>query len=225
MCCDLLATCLCSVGALSIVTKFTMARLTVGLFKGFGALGHDVYQMKITLLDIKPAVWRRVLLPSNLTLPQFHHVLQTVMGWRNRHPHQFDDGRALYGVHDPQWRFDKVIDERGIPLTKLFDHGKKIVHYEYDFGDGWEHEILLERKFKPRDNTPLPYCLKGQGACPPEGCGGVWGYERLKEINADPAHEEHAQAQALLGAKFNPKRFDCAAVNESLAFASFAKTG
>jgi len=137
------------------------------------------FQFKVTLLDIKPAIWRRIQVPD-CTLTDLHEYIQAAFGWENYHLHQFEIGGVLYGEPDPDGDdFDMdVEDETVVLLSKLLPKSSRKARwiYEYDFGDGWRHEVLFEG-FPPIDpKAKVPLCLEGERACPPEDCGGPPGY-------------------------------------------------
>ena len=175
-----------------------------------------IYQIKITLIGAKPPIWRTVLVPSNLGLASFHDVIQVAMGWRDCHLHQFIANNVFYGIPDDDFGME-IEDEAKLKLFHLLKKEKDTIKYEYDFGDSWEHKILLE-KILPFDNKlVLPVCIKGKRACPPEDCGGIWGYEELLETISDAKHPDHDDMQEWLGGDFNPELFDLEGVNEDLA--------
>lgn len=177
-----------------------------------------IYQFKVTLKGIRPPIWRRFQVESHLTFLELHHVIQTVMGWGNAHLHQFFvNGRNLtdkitleesgYGDGDvaKSW-LDKFVQQEG----------QKFV-YEYDFGDSWEHELLLEKILEQEAGATYPRCLKGKRACPPEDCGGVWGYQEFLEMLQDPENPEYEELLEWLDDEFDPEEFDLEWVNEMLA--------
>lgn len=185
--------------------------------------GDPVYQLKITLVEADaPPVWRRVLVPAAIRLDRLHEVVQAAMGWQNAHLHVFSDGQTNYGVPDPELGFR---DEHTTKLNELVEPGGRL-EYTYDFGDSWDHEILVEEATVADSGRPCPWCVAGQGACPPEDSGGVGGYQRLVEILADPRHEEHRFMLDWLGldssAEFDPARFDPEDANRRLAVSSRA---
>ncbi|MDP7619618.1 MAG: plasmid pRiA4b ORF-3 family protein [Dehalococcoidia bacterium] len=172
----------------------------------------SVYQLKVTLRDIKPPVWRRILVAGDIRLDKLHGILQWVMGWQNSHLHQFLIRGAAYGTPDPDFDLD-VRDEKRMRLDQaLADPGSKIV-YEYDFGDGWTHDVLLEKILPPDRDTDYPVCIKGKRACPPEDCGGPWGYEELLQTLRDPAHPEHEDLLRWAGGQVDPDAFDLEETN------------
>ncbi|HWI59429.1 MAG TPA: hypothetical protein VNZ22_19530 [Bacillota bacterium] len=178
-----------------------------------------IYQFKITLRHLRPAVWRRVQVPNDLTLGQFHQIIQAVMGWTNDHLHEFRLGGASFGMtHDPMGgplEMD-ALDEDAYRLSALGLQAKAKFEYEYDFGDSWEHQIVLE-KVLPHQPGFVPVCLKGARACPPEDSGGVWGYTEKLEVLANPKNPEYEELAEWMGADFNPEAFDLAGTNDYLA--------
>jgi hypothetical protein len=174
-----------------------------------------IYQLKVTLKDIKPPIWRRVLVPADITLHRLHEVLQTVLGWTDSHLYLFEVGVEPTYFGDPELVEDWA-DLRPSRTTKLSRvapaAGAKVV-YEYDLGDSWRHDIRVEKVLPAHVGASYPMCLAGKRACPPEDCGGVWGYAELLEVIADPAHEEHESMMAWLGGSFDPEDFDLVEVN------------
>jgi len=171
------------------------------------------YQIKVTLNGVKPPIWRRIQIPSDITLGRLHTVLQIAMGWTNSHLHQFISGRTLYGVREDDLFGLDVEDENKYKINDLLKKEKNWVKYEYDFGDSWEHKILLEKILAFEKNQKLPICIEGKRACPPEDCGGIWGYQNLLEILQDPKHEEYEEFIDWLGGGFDPEIFDIAEIN------------
>jgi hypothetical protein len=181
-----------------------------------------LYQLKITLRNVsKPPVWRRVRVPAGDSLGELHAVIMAAMGWDNSHLHMFiDDDSTQYGTAS---RGLDCADEGQFALADVLFEPGDTLRYTYDFGDDWDHDIKLE-KVLPPDADPraaaVPVCLAGKGACPPEDCGGPWGYAGLKETVADPSDEEHERMLEWLGledpADFDPAAFDLASVNARL---------
>jgi hypothetical protein len=177
----------------------------------------QIFQLKVTLKRIKPPIWRRILVPHDISLAKLHDVLQTVMGWTDSHLHEFiADGRS-YG--DPSFNRDMdqdVKNEKRYRLSQLVRNEKAKVSYVYDFGDYWEHELLLE-KILPSEAVPAcPLCLAGKRACPPEDCGGPSGYGELLESLLDPSHPDHEESFSWLPGDFDSEKFDIEAVNKNL---------
>jgi hypothetical protein len=176
----------------------------------------QIYQMKITLDEIKPPIWRRVQVKSNITLYRFHFIIQEVMGWDDYHHHQFIIDGMTYSVSDPADMFE-VIDEETVTLSQVvFEENTKFI-YEYDFGDSWSHIILVEKILPFEADKHYPVCLKGKRACPPEDCGGPYGYDELLEILKNPKHPEHEEMVDWLDYDFDPEYIDLDEINERLA--------
>jgi hypothetical protein len=150
-----------------------------------------------------------------MKLSDLHKVIQTVMGWSNDHLHAFRIGRVAYATPDREsMMFER--DSRNVPLHDVIRTEKEKFFYEYDFGDGWEHTIVLE-KIVPRDRElTYPRCVKGKRNCPPEDCGGPWGYANLLRILGDPAAEEHEEYTEWAGEDFDPEEFNLDLINVEL---------
>jgi hypothetical protein len=174
-----------------------------------------VYQLKITLSDSKPPIWRRVELPDDVTLARLHAIIQEAMGWSDSHLHMFTLGQTFYGVPDLDDEQD-IGDERKAKLNQLLTAPKQTLRYEYDFGDSWTHVVLLEQVREPEAGVRYPRCTAGARACPPEDCGGVWGYTSFLEAIADPEHPEHDELLEWVGGAFDPEQFDLAEANAAL---------
>jgi hypothetical protein len=172
-----------------------------------------IYQIKVTLKDSKPPIWRRFQVTSDTTLYKLHLILQEVMGWDNYHLHQFIVGHTYFGEPDPDYDSE---DDRKVNLSQIVEREKQKFTYEYDFGDSWLHEILIEKILLPEPGVRYPICLKGKRACPPEDCGGVWGYDDLLEIIKDPDNEEYEEMMDWLGGEFDPEFFDLDSINQRL---------
>lgn len=180
---------------------------------------HDIYQLKITLIGTRPPIWRRVLAPADLTLAQFHNVLQAVVGWENCHLHEFRIGRQRFGVPDPEDRLmggTGCINERKVRLSDVLGKAGAKAEYTYDFGDSWEHSIVVEKVLTPEPGAVYPVCTDGKRHGPPEDCGGLGGYDNFLEAIADPEHEEHEEMLEWIGS-FDPEAFSVDHVNRKLA--------
>lgn len=173
-----------------------------------------VYQLKVTLRDIRPPIWRRIQVQSNTNLYRLHEILQVVMDWTNSHLHEFDIFGESYG--DPEVLEGEVLDERSAILGRLITGEKEKFHYLYDFGDSWEHEIIVEKILPVEEGTRYPVCVAGKRACPPEDCGGAPGYGELLEILGDPSHPEHEDRFDWLPGDFDSEKFDIESVNKKL---------
>ena len=174
-----------------------------------------VYQFKVTLQGIKPAIWRRIQVLDTYTFWDFHVAIQDAMGWQDCHLHQFKilnpkTGQVDFiGIPDDEEFLDMEIypgwKER---ISSYFALSNKQASYEYDFGDDWRHKILFEKVLPSEAGLTYPRCIAGKRACPPEDCGGIWGYEEMLNIINNPEHEEYYGQLEWLGGKFNPEEFD-----------------
>jgi hypothetical protein len=180
--------------------------------------GRAVHQIKVTLRGSRPPIWRRLEVPSGITLRQLHDVIQAAFGWQDYHMWVFDTALGRYGIAD------RDLGHRSAGTKKLADVAPVAggrVGYTYDFGDNWEHDILVEAVTDRQPEVAYPRCVAGRRAGPPEDCGGIWGYGYLVEILADPAHEDHAERRDWLGLdsaeQFDPDAFDVADVNTALS--------
>jgi hypothetical protein len=175
-------------------------------------------QLKVSLRGVsKPPVWRRLLTPADMRLDQLHHVIQIAIGWTDTHLHVFSTAAGDFGIPDPELGFR---NERTARLTRFLQRPDDRIHYTYDFGDGWEHDIVLEKRLRLDPSERIPTCLAGKGACPPEDCGGPWGHADLKEALANPGHEDHHDMLDWLGLDsaedFDPAACDLVEINEVL---------
>ncbi len=188
-----------------------------------------IHQIRISLNDITPPIWRRVLVPSDITLGRLHILIQIVMGWDDDHMHQFTLGVASRGSRSRRRMFVQMTtpwgdptgmdgeDEDAVTLGEVCRRAKSKLTYEYDFGDGWRHTIEVQKITDPDPEVGYPICQAGKRACPPEDCGGPWGYGDLLSAMANPGSEEHADLLDWLGDEFDPEVFDLEEVNAILA--------
>ena len=174
---------------------------------------NSVYQIKVTLKGIRPPIWRRFQVESDTTLYELHLILQAVMGWENYHLYQFTVDSDDFGDADMDYGTG-MRDASEVELSEIVRAEKQKFTYEYDFGDSWEHEILIEKILQPESGTQYPVCIAGKRACPPEDCGGIWGYTDLLEIIKDPNHEEYEDMMDWLGGDFDPQEFDLDSINK-----------
>lgn len=182
-------------------------------------------QLKLSLRGVsKPPVWRRLLVPAEIRLDRLHDVIQTAMGWTDTHLHVFTTAAGDYGIPDPELGFR---NERSARLAQLLTQPGDCIRYAYDFGDGWEHDIVLEELLGTDPGERTPTCLAGKGACPPEDCGGPWGYADLKKTFADPRREDHEQMLDWLGLdcaeEFDPTASDIVEINDVLGMGIAAR--
>lgn len=180
---------------------------------------HEIYQIKVTLLGTTPPIWRRLLVPAGMTLEQLHDVLQAAMGWEDCHMHDFRIGQKRFGKPDPNNRLmglPATGNERTVRMfSVLAKVGAKAV-YTYDFGDGWEHSLAVEKVLAPDPGLAYPICTAGKLHGPPEDCGGIPGYYHLLEAIRDPDHEEHEEMLEWIGDGFDPDAFSVDEVNRRL---------
>lgn len=174
-----------------------------------------VHDLKATLLDVTPPVWRRLRVPSAVTLSTLHAILQVAFGWQDAHLHEWRVGGRTYGLADEESWGEELADESSAVLGEVAV-ADSVLHYDYDFGDGWEHlvEVLSVEPYDPRQ--PPVLVLDGARAAPPEDSGGPFGYEHLLDALADEADPEHEEMTAWVGEGFDPEGFDLHALNQRL---------
>jgi hypothetical protein len=180
---------------------------------------QSAYQLRVTLEGIRPPIWRRIQAPGDISLIELHDILQTVMGWDDYHLHQFRVGGVDYAVPDPeedQFYEYQAEDETQVRLSDLDLRENDKFFYDYDFGDGWKHEILVEKILPQDERKRCPVCTDGRRACPPEDCGGPFGYAGFLEATRDPKHPEHKMWLEWIGGEFDPEAFDLEEVNKRL---------
>ncbi|MHB8189102.1 MAG: plasmid pRiA4b ORF-3 family protein [Ferrimicrobium sp.] len=178
---------------------------------------RSIHQLKVSLRDIRPPIWRRIQVPSDISLGELHHVLQAAMGWDGGHLHMFSIAGKTYSddrVEDP-WG-ERQNDEDRTRLDKVAPLGARL-RYDYDFGDDWRHDIVVEKILDSEPAVAYPRCLTGRRACPPEDCGGPWRYAYLLAAIADTNGTEDEELLQWVGGDFDPEAFDPAAVNALFA--------
>jgi hypothetical protein len=182
------------------------------------SVAKNVHRLKVTLRGSKPPIWRRFEVPSDTTLARLHAVIQLGFGWEDCHLWVFETLSGRYGSPDPDLEIRSAESKK---LSAVADWPGDKLRYEYDFGDGWDHDIVVEAVQPAEPGVVYPRCTAGRRACPPEDCGGIWGYYELLNTLANPRHENHAQMLRWLGisspADFDPDRFDLDEANEYLA--------
>jgi hypothetical protein len=178
-----------------------------------GGNNMKYYRFRIELNDIRPPIWREFVVPPTLTLDEFHKAIQGIMGWLGCHLYGFTIDRKDYDSPDNECPLGKNCEE-----VILKDVVKKVgmtFTYTYDFGDNWRHKItFLEKNYENPDIQQEVYCLKGKGACPPEDCGGAYGYANLCKILKNPRHKEYASTIKWLGYDYDPKEFNIEDIND-----------
>ena len=182
---------------------------------------NRVVHFKITLLGSKPSIWRQFHIPEDYRFDRFHQVLQIVMGWENAHLHDFKfSNRKIGMLFDDMWDFEEMEDETKVYLRDVYLEIGSRFQYCYDFGDNWEHELEVEG-ITEYDESIIPQCTSGAGACPLEDCGGIWGYSDILESLNTPNHPSYEEWSEWLPENFDPKRFSIVEINQELA--KFAK--
>ncbi|MEW5920361.1 MAG: plasmid pRiA4b ORF-3 family protein [Bacillota bacterium] len=185
-----------------------------------------VYQLKITLQEIEPPIWRRVLVPSGITFYKLHKIIQVAFGWQDYHLFDFNFGDVVVHIPDPDYAPEELYGgakELNAKRTKIDDllGGRKRCVYTYDFGDNWRHEVDLEKILPAEEGRRYPVCVDGARHRPPEDVGGVPGYEEFLRIISDPGHPEHDDylvwaEKDTSGKKFDPEYFYINEVNRML---------
>jgi len=176
----------------------------------------QVYQFKITLKDIKPLIWRRIHVPKTYTFWDLHIAIQNVMGWYDSHLHEFEIVNPLSGTKtiigipndDEDFANYKTLPGWKQKISDYFSKKNQSANYIYDFGDNWEHKIILEKILPKENNITYPLCVKGERACPPEDCGGTYGYEDFLKIIRDPDDEQHERMLEWIGGEFDSEHFN-----------------
>jgi hypothetical protein len=181
--------------------------------QGIGSISASerLYQFKVTLVESKPPIWRRIQV-KNCTLEKFHEQIQTAMGWANSHLHRFEVKGERYGdpeLLDAGYDDSHCIDSTITKISEVIPKDGKRIHflYLYDFGDNWRHEVIFEGCLRAESGQRYPLCIEGERNCPPEDVGGVWGYAEFLDALADPSHEEHEDFKQWAG-HFDPEEFD-----------------
>lgn len=157
-------------------------------------------------------------MPGSITLVKLHRVLQVVMGWEDYHLHQYIVDGVFYGTKDPEFEVigTETVNERGVKLYQIApDLGSRFI-YEYDFGDGWQHQVMVEKLLPAKAGAIYPVCITGKRACPPEDVGGVWGYSDFLQVIRNPSHPERDEMLEWAGGEFDPEAFDLEEVNDAL---------
>lgn len=175
------------------------------------------YQIKITLKNIRPPIWRRLLVSEKTTLAELHNIIQWSFGWYDCHLHEFDIQDTRYGnPADDEFNESNFHDENKARMNKLGLYQGSRFMYLYDFGDSWEHEVVIEKIIQVEKGTQLPQCITGKRACPPEDVGGPWGYEEFLETINDPESSEYEETLEWIGGEFDPEAFNLQEINERL---------
>lgn len=176
---------------------------------------EKVYEFKITLIGISPSIWRKIRVPETYTFWDLHVAIQDSMGWTDSHLHEFEvvspasSEKVTIGFPDESFDDERIV----LPgweqkIAAYFSLKNPKAGYLYDFGDDWTHEVKLEKILAREKGQRYPVCVAGERACPPEDCGGIWGYQDFLKIIIDPAHKEHEETLEWVGGSFDPEYFD-----------------
>ena len=176
--------------------------------------GQSVFQLRIQLNGVNPVVWRRVLVPGAVRMAKLSDMLLAAMGWTNSHLHAFQVGELRYGMNVHEYREGEIDEKRVTVLQALRDERRFV--YEYDFGDSWEHDVVVEDLTWTYFGLKFGVCVDGQNACPPEDVGGTPGYIEFLDAVGDPTHEEHDSYLEWVGGPFDPAAFDLPSANAAL---------
>ena len=176
-----------------------------------------VLRLKVTLDDVEPKVLRRIEVPADIKLDRLHLTLQAALGWTNSHLFEIRARDVGWGIPSPDWP-DGPLDARKVKLIDVLeDAGTKTLRYLYDYGDGWEHTIKVERMTPAITDIAYPCLIEASGRCPPEDVGGPWGYAEMLEALADPEHDRHAEIREWVGDDFDPHAFDAEPLRANVA--------
>lgn len=191
-----------------------LGRYAIRRLRGMAQAGDLLLQVRITLMDVDdPPVWRRVIIPAAYSLDRVHAVIQAAMGWQNCHLHAFRVADVIYGPPDPDNELGHL-DESKFRLGELTADR---IFYEYDFGDSWEHEFVIEERTTAADGAIYPVCVAGEGACPPEDCGGSYGFAEFKALLTGPPSTEREEMLEWAGGEYDPSRFNLATASAAVA--------
>lgn len=174
----------------------------------------QIYQLKVTIKGAKPPIWRRILVKGNTKLSKLHRIIQVAMGWTDSHLHQFTADGMYYA--DPDQELEGAENESRVTVEQVAPEEKDKILYEYDFGDGWEHQIVVEKILPPEKGVHYPVCITGKRSAPPEDIGGIWGYQHFLEAIKNPEHPHHEDMLDWVDEEFDPETFDIEAVNDIL---------
>lgn len=174
-----------------------------------------IYQFKVTLKGIRPPIWRRFLIDNQMTFVELHDIIQIVMGWQNSHLYRFDTGDAYVEIQDDSFDFFpssvETYDAQETQVGELITEEKQKCVYTYDFGDDWDHQLVLEKILPIDEKITVPTCQKGKLACPPEDCGGIYMYNEIQAALKGEGELDEGMEEWL--GEFDPEEFDLAFVN------------
>ena len=173
--------------------------------------GQSAFRLRIQLIDVDPGIWRRILVPGSIRMSKLAEILLSAMGWSNSHLHAFTIGDQRYGMNYDDFP-EGEIDEKSVTVLQALRDVHRFT-FEYDFGDSWDHEIVIEELTRSPVGLKYAVCLDGANACPPDDVGGTWGYGEFLDAMADPTHSQHATYLEWVGAHFDPSEFDLVEAN------------
>ena len=177
-------------------------------------MNAEIYQVDISLLNIEPVIWRLIEVPSNITLADFHTLIQKVMGWSGKYKHRFVKEMTFYSPTAELLDEEYSCREYGkMQLRELLEVMKDKIIYNYDFKDNWAHEVVLEKRLPIEDGVLYPRVIDGEGNCPPERCGGVEGFYEILDVLDNPDHMDYDDTIELIGEDYDPDFFDIGAAN------------
>lgn len=177
---------------------------------------NEICTMRIELVGSDPPIWREVEVPTSMTLRTLHEVVQAAMGWRDYHLWQFTVRGQRYGLPTKEgWGLESPVDARRTSLASLLRRPRTVMTYVYDFGDDWEHRLVLTKIREGEPGIVYPRFVAGERNAPPEDCGGIFGFYDNLDILADPRHPQHAEVRGWLG-DYDPDRLDATAIAKEL---------
>jgi len=180
----------------------------------------DIIQLRVYLENTKPVIWRRLRVEARMTLFELHHIIQIAFGWKNYHAYEFSHYDFKFGQpldEAMESETGVVIDSRDVTLESILVQPRENLKYEYDFGDSWQHRVVVERFLPKKTLAQYPYCMSGKYSSPPEDCGGIKAYYNLLKILKDKTHPEYKETLKWVGRSFIPAFFDQDKVNEELS--------
>jgi hypothetical protein len=174
-----------------------------------------ILQIRISLMHVEPPIWRRVLVPCDMNLARLHDVIQVAMGWYDCHLYEFQIGGRSYGVPAPEFEDPdfKLYHATNLKLEAVLRRGIERFSYTYDFGDNWQHEVVIEQQLPSAASMDYPAFVEGEHRCPPEDVGGVPGFFEFLHTITDPAHEEHERMLEWIGGRYDPDELDVYRIN------------
>ncbi|MEO5572800.1 MAG: plasmid pRiA4b ORF-3 family protein [Bacteroidia bacterium] len=175
-----------------------------------------ILQFKITLKGSNPKIWRRFQVEDSFMFYDLHLIIQNVMGWTNSHLYQFIYERNSFIGNPELLDADDIADDKDTVLSAIFDKPKIKMQYDYDFGDGWGHELVVEKILEKNPKQFYPFCLKGEMNCPPDDCGGIYGFYDKIDALKNKKHPDHEDVVEWMGDEYDPESFDLETVNENL---------